>query len=42
MIIGAHLRCSGRESSDDVLRALDEAGVDVGILLETSFVGGGV
>jgi predicted TIM-barrel fold metal-dependent hydrolase len=33
MIIDAHLHCSGRETSDDVLRALDEAGIDMGVLL---------
>ncbi len=33
MIVDAHLHCSGRERSDDVLRSLDDAGVDVGVLL---------
>ncbi len=33
MIIDAHLHCSGRETGDDVLRALDEARVDVAVLL---------
>jgi len=33
MIIDAHLHCSGAESGDDVLRSLDEARVDVGVLL---------
>lgn len=33
MIIDAHLHCTGRERSDDVLRSLDEAGVDVAVLL---------
>jgi uncharacterized protein len=33
VIIDAHLHCSGRESAQDVLRALDEAGVDIGVLL---------
>ena len=33
MIIDAHLHCSGAERGDDVLRALDEARVDVGVLL---------
>jgi uncharacterized protein len=33
MIIDAHLHCSGRERSDDVLRSLDDAQVDVGVLL---------
>jgi uncharacterized protein len=33
MIIDAHLHCSGGERTDDVLRSLDEAGVDVGVLL---------
>ena len=33
MLIDAHLHCTGRERADDVLRALDEAGVDAGVLL---------
>jgi predicted TIM-barrel fold metal-dependent hydrolase len=33
MIIDAHLHCSGRERREDVLRALDEAGVDLAVLL---------
>lgn len=33
MIIDAHLHCTGRESADDVLRTLDAAGVDHGVLL---------
>ena len=33
VIIDAHLHCSGRENDRDVLRALDDAGVDVGVLL---------
>lgn len=33
MIIDAHLHCSGQERTDDVLRSLDEAGIDVGVLL---------
>jgi uncharacterized protein len=33
MVIDAHLHCTGRETRDDVLRALDEAGIDVGVLL---------
>ena len=33
MIIDAHLHCSGRENDGDVLRALDDADVDVGVLL---------
>lgn len=33
MIIDAHLHCTGRETTGDVLRALDEARVDVGVLL---------
>ena len=33
MIVDAHLHCSGAERSDDVLRSLDDAGVDVGVLL---------
>ncbi|MGE5386874.1 MAG: amidohydrolase family protein [Betaproteobacteria bacterium] len=33
MIIDAHLHCTGRESSEDVLRALDDARIDIGVLL---------
>jgi predicted TIM-barrel fold metal-dependent hydrolase len=33
MIVDAHLHCSGAERADDVLRSLDDAGVDVGVLL---------
>lgn len=33
MIVDAHLHCSGRERSEEVLRSLDEAGVDVAVLL---------
>ncbi len=33
MIIDAHLHCTGRERADDVLRSLDEAGIDIGVLL---------
>ena len=33
MIVDAHLHCSGRERTADILRALDEAGVDVAVLL---------
>lgn len=33
MIIDAHLHCSGDERASDVMRALDEAGVDAGVLL---------
>jgi hypothetical protein len=33
MIVDAHLHCSGDERGADVLRALDEAGVDVAVLL---------
>ena len=32
-IVDAHLHCTGRERASDVLRSLDEAGVDVGVLL---------
>jgi predicted TIM-barrel fold metal-dependent hydrolase len=32
-VIDAHLHCTGRETTDDVLRTLDEAQVDVGVLL---------
>jgi predicted TIM-barrel fold metal-dependent hydrolase len=40
MVIDAHLHCTGRESSDDVLRSLDEAQVDIGVLL-APFLNGG-
>jgi uncharacterized protein len=33
MLIDAHLHCTGRETRDDVLRTLDEAQVDMGVLL---------
>ncbi len=33
MIIDAHLHCTGRERSGDVLRSLDEARIDAGVLL---------
>ncbi|HZP86505.1 MAG TPA: amidohydrolase family protein [Burkholderiales bacterium] len=33
MLIDAHLHCSGRERADDVLRSLDEAGVERAVLL---------
>jgi uncharacterized protein len=33
MIVDAHLHCSGAERGDDVLRSLDDARVDVGVLL---------
>ena len=33
MIIDAHLHCSGGERSADVLRSLDDAGVDIAVLL---------
>jgi predicted TIM-barrel fold metal-dependent hydrolase len=33
MIVDAHLHCSGRERSADVIRSLDEAGVDRAVLL---------
>lgn len=33
MLIDAHLHLSGQESSADVLRSLDEAGIDVAVLL---------
>ena len=33
MIIDAHLHCTGTETADDVLRSLDEAGIDQGVLL---------
>src|ERR1043165_7239932 len=33
MVVDAHLHCSGREQADDVLHSLDEAGVDVAVLL---------
>jgi predicted TIM-barrel fold metal-dependent hydrolase len=33
MVIDAHLHCTARETTADVLRSLDEAGIDVGVLL---------
>lgn len=33
MLIDAHLHCTGRETTDGVLRTLDEAQVDIGVLL---------
>jgi predicted TIM-barrel fold metal-dependent hydrolase len=33
MIIDAHLHCTGTERTDNVLRELDHAGVDIGVLL---------
>ncbi len=33
MIIDAHLHCTGDETASDVLDALDEAGVDIGVLI---------
>ncbi len=32
-IIDAHLHCTGTESTDGVLRSLDDAGIDIGVLL---------
>jgi predicted TIM-barrel fold metal-dependent hydrolase len=40
MVIDAHLHCTGRETTDGVLRALDEASVDVGVLLAPFLDGG--
>ncbi len=33
MRVDAHLHCTGRETADDVLRTLDDADTDVGVLL---------
>jgi uncharacterized protein len=33
MLIDAHLHCSGRERTAEVLRSLDEAGIDMAVLL---------
>lgn len=33
MIIDAHLHCSGQERTDDVLQSLDQAGIDLAVLL---------
>ena len=33
MIIDAHLHCTGTETTSDVLRSLDDAGIDQGVLL---------
>lgn len=40
MVIDAHLHCTGRERAGDVLRSLDEAGIDRGVLL-APFLGDG-
>jgi predicted TIM-barrel fold metal-dependent hydrolase len=33
VVIDAHLHCTGTETADAVLRSLDEAGIDLGVLL---------
>lgn len=33
MIVDAHLHCTGNETAEDIVRTLDGAGVDVGVLL---------
>jgi len=33
MILDAHVHCSGQERQDDVVRVLDEAGIDMAVLL---------
>lgn len=33
MQVDAHLHCTGRETADDVLRTLDDAGTDIGVLI---------
>ena len=33
MLVDAHLHCSGHETTGDVLNSLDEAGVDIAVLL---------
>jgi predicted TIM-barrel fold metal-dependent hydrolase len=33
MIIDAHLHCTGDETGDDVLASLDDAGIDLGVLI---------
>lgn len=38
-IVDAHLHCSGQENTAGVLRSLDEAGVDVGVLLAPFLTG---
>ncbi|KQU65967.1 MULTISPECIES: amidohydrolase family protein [unclassified Rhizobacter] len=40
MLIDAHLHCTGRETTSDVLRSLDDARIDVGVLL-APFLGDG-
>lgn len=40
MVIDSHLHCTGQETRDDVLRALDDAGIDTGVLL-APFLGDG-
>jgi predicted TIM-barrel fold metal-dependent hydrolase len=39
MIVDAHIHCTGGEQSDDVLHTLDEAGVDVAVLLAPFLTG---
>jgi len=34
MIVDAHLHCSGSEQGPEVLRTLDEAGVDIAVLVQ--------
>jgi predicted TIM-barrel fold metal-dependent hydrolase len=33
VIVDAHLHCTGTETADQVLRSLDDAGIDIGVLL---------
>lgn len=41
MIIDAHIHCTGLETADDILRALDESEIDVGVLLAPFWGAGG-
>jgi hypothetical protein len=33
VVIDAHLHCTGDETTPDVLDALDDAGIDIGVLI---------
>ncbi|MDB5817437.1 MAG: Amidohydrolase 2, partial [Rhizobacter sp.] len=33
MIIDAHVHCSGQEKVDDVLQSIDDAGIDMAVVL---------
>jgi len=40
VIVDAHLHCTGAETAGDVLASLDDAGIDIGLLI-APFLGGG-